>query len=409
MQRLKSKIMAILIAAILTVSIGASTMTLIPSASAHSPPWNIPTYAYIVAAPNPIGVGQTIDVYMWLDPVYGAAGGTTTIVPTNASTASAALLANNYRFQNYKLTITSPNGTSTTTPFAEVTDPTSDQYIAFTPTVVGTYTLTFNFPGQVYGAIDAAYPQGDGYQLSSLEGDYYEPSNATTTLTVQQTSIPAAVGSSPLPTAFWTRPIYGENTIWYTISSNWLGSGSAGYGGFPSPSQLFYHPDGVGSLTSHIMWTSPLESGGVVGGLFGVDSVQTATLDPASVGVGYFEGSAYQERFVNPIIVDGYLYYNSPIAFTAPYTGPLNCVNLETGQVVWSNPNILALSFAYVYNLWDPDQHGTFPPILVAASGGFFGSSVPGLSWECFDAYTGDAMFNVTGIPSGTAAVGSRW
>ena len=89
MQKIKGRIMAVLIAAILTVSIGAS-MTLIPSASAHSPPWDIPTYAYIAAAPNPVGVGQTIDVYMWLDPVYGAAGGSVAATPSNASTASTA-------------------------------------------------------------------------------------------------------------------------------------------------------------------------------------------------------------------------------------------------------------------------------------------------------------------------------
>ena len=109
--------MAILIAAILTISIGAST-TLIPNASAHTPAWNIPTYAYIDAAPNPIGVGQTMHVYMWLDEVYGAAGGTTAAVGTNGYTASAALTANNYRFHNYKLTITAPNGAVTTETWA---------------------------------------------------------------------------------------------------------------------------------------------------------------------------------------------------------------------------------------------------------------------------------------------------
>ena len=53
---------------------------LIPNANAHTPAWNIPTYAYIVAAPNPIGVGQTVHIYMWLDAVYGAAGGTTALL-----------------------------------------------------------------------------------------------------------------------------------------------------------------------------------------------------------------------------------------------------------------------------------------------------------------------------------------
>ena len=327
---------------------------------------------------------------------------------------SPALLSNNYRFQGYQYTITTPNGTSTTTTFTTAADPTSDQYIAFTPTQTGTYTFTFNYPGQVYGAKDALYPNGDGYQLSALEGDTYEPSNATTTLTVQQTSIPAAVGSSPLPTAFWTRPIYGENSQWYTISSNWLGSGSAGYSNSITGGMQLFHPDGAGSLASHIMWTKPLTSGGVVGGSFGTTSQQTTTFDPNTNGVGYFEGSAYEERFGNPIIVDGYLYYNEPIGFTGPNVGPLVCLNLETGQTVWTipstpttttesaangmsntNPSGPQISFAYVYNLWDGDEHGTFPPILFTAG---FGTA--------YDAYTGVELFNVTGVPSGTAAAG---
>ena len=55
------------------------SMTLFPNACAHSPTWSIPTYAYINAEPNPIGVGQSMIIYMWLDPVYGDAitgGGT---------------------------------------------------------------------------------------------------------------------------------------------------------------------------------------------------------------------------------------------------------------------------------------------------------------------------------------------
>ena len=100
-------------------------------------------------------------------------------------------------------------------------DSTSDQSYDFTATTVGTYNLTFSFGGQAYGA------NGDGYSGSILVNDTYLPSSASTTLTVQSTPITAAVISEPLPTDYWSRPIYGENSNWYTISSNWLGSGSA--------------------------------------------------------------------------------------------------------------------------------------------------------------------------------------
>ncbi|MGA2682429.1 MAG: PQQ-binding-like beta-propeller repeat protein [Candidatus Bathyarchaeia archaeon] len=389
MKKLKSKSMSILIAALLTFSMSASVI-LMPSAYAHSPAWNIPTYAYIVASPNPIGVGQTIQVYMWLDEVYGAAGGTTAAVGTNGATASAALLSNTYRFMNYNLTIVPPSGAATTTIYPVVHDTTSNQETAFTPTATGTYTLIFTYPGQVYGA------NGNGYSGSVLIGDTYLPSSARTTLTVQQSPIPAPVGSSPLPTAYWESPVYGENTNWYTITSNWLGASLAppqGYGG--TTFATLYHSDAVGPTTSHIMWTSQLDFGGVVGG----NSFTTGGSDPNSPeGVQYWEGSSYQPRYTNPIIVDGYLFYTAPVSFSGGASGPTICVNLMTGKQLWSSTAVPPLSFVYLYNLWDPDQHGVFPPILVATN------PVNG-NWQLYDAYTGVSLFNVTSIPSSTSFV----
>ena len=93
----KTKIMASTIAIILMLSISAS-LVLLPSANAHTPSWQIPTYAYIVAEPNPVGVGQSINVYMWLDALYGSAGGSGATLGTNGSTSSGALLSNSWRF-----------------------------------------------------------------------------------------------------------------------------------------------------------------------------------------------------------------------------------------------------------------------------------------------------------------------
>jgi hypothetical protein len=396
MQIAKNKTAAITIAIFLMLSMSASMM-LIPNASAHTPTWQIPTYAYIVAAPSPIGVGQTTHVYLWLDCVFGAAGGTSATVGTSGATASAALLSNNYRFHNYKLTITAPDGTITTQTFDVISDTTSSVFTKFTPDKVGTYTFNFTFPGQ-------AYAQYEYYANSVLVNDTYLPSTASTNLTVQQEPIPEAINSYPLPEQYWTRPIYGENTDWWSISSNWLGTGSAvmsatGSGtisGFGGQSAIQRYPgDAVGSQTAHIMWTKPLEYGGVVGGN-----------DYSTQGVGFFEGSAYQQRFTNPIIIDGYLYYTEPASFTGPNSGPTDCVDLRTGQLIWSKSNMPPLSFGYIYNLWDPDQHGVYPPILVAAIGGGF-TGLPAM-WELFDGFTGTALFNVTNVPTGTVAMGSN-
>jgi len=267
MKMLKNKIVAIVISIFFVLSMTVS-LTIIPDANAHTPSWNIPTYAYIVATPNPIGVGQTATLYLWLDEVYGAAGGTAAAVGTNGGTASAALIANSYRFLNYNLTIVSPTGAATTTIFPKISDTTSNQITTFTPTTTGTYKLIFTYPGQVYGA------NGNGYSGSVLINDTYLPSSASTTLVVQQAPIPAAISSEPLPSSYWTRPIYGENSNWWSISSNWLGIGAGGYVGFSTalggsaigPDEANFHPDAIGPLTSHVMWTAPIQTGGVVGG-----------------------------------------------------------------------------------------------------------------------------------------------
>jgi hypothetical protein len=386
----KNKI-AIAISLFLMLTMAVSLVAL-PSANAHDPAWQIPTYAYIVAEPSPVGVGQTVHVYMWLDPVYGRAGGGNADIGWNASTASTALPGNSYRFKNYKLTITDPDDHTTVQTFDTIWDTTSNQFYRFTPTVAGTYTFKFEFPGQVYGE------NGNGYEKSPLMGDTYMASSAETTLTVQEDPIPDALGSSPLPSEYWTRPIYGEGTDWYAISSNWLGSGAPVLSGYTSSS--LYQADAQGPLTSHVMWTRPLQFGGVVGGdMFAAGSSYP---EGDAKGVMYFEGSSYEPRFVSPIILCGKLYYTESVSFTGASgfggtsaTGPTVCVDLRTGEVLWSRADIPQLSFGYIYNLWNPDQHGTFPPILFTSNFG-----------QAFDAYTGDMMFNVTNVPSGTTVAG---
>jgi hypothetical protein len=201
----KTKPIAIAIAILFIVSMTASTI-LIPSTNAHTPPWNIPTFAYINVAPNPIGVGQQASVIMWLDKTFD---------PSIA-------LSNDYRFHNYNLTITKPDGTTEEHDFPVVKDTTSSQFFAYTPTTVGQYTFTFTFPGQAFNTY--SHPT-----TSALVNDTYLPSQASTTITVQQEAVPGSISSYPLPTEYWTRPIYGENTNWWSISSNWLGTGAAGY------------------------------------------------------------------------------------------------------------------------------------------------------------------------------------
>ena len=376
MQISTHKTAAIAIAILLLVSIGASTLLLQP-ASAHDPPYKIKTYAEIVTLPDPIGVGQRVYIYAFLGnpPLPGSA------------------IPNTYRFHDYTIIVTDPNGKVETFHYDTVQDTTGVQSITYTPTIAGTYNVTFNYGGQtIRGPQDTAIPAN--------YNDTYLPSSATTTMTVLAEPISNLPDSYPLPTEYWTRPVYGENPYWFTVASNWLGTGSpvnpaTGHGqisGIPGASFLQRYPgDAVGSMTNHVMWAKGWQIGGVVGG--------NNFVNP---GDAYFSGSAYIQRFVNPIIVNGKLIYTQNVGWgsegsTAGPTsyGPTVAVDLRTGETIWSRFDVPVLSFAYIYNVQTPNQHGVAQPILFTSNFG-----------RAFDADTGQPLFNVSSVPSGSAAMG---
>ena len=48
----------------------SASVLLIPLTAAHTPSWQIPTFAYINVAPDPVGVGQEVLVVFWLDKTF---------------------------------------------------------------------------------------------------------------------------------------------------------------------------------------------------------------------------------------------------------------------------------------------------------------------------------------------------
>jgi outer membrane protein assembly factor BamB len=378
MKQTSNKTVTILFALILTVSMTAS-IVLIPNANAHTPPYYIVSYAYITAAPQPVGVGQSMSVSMWVDyPLPGT------------------LLLNNIRRGGYTLTITSPDGTVTTQTFAIVNDPTGIQSISYVPSQVGNYTFDFSYAGQTYTWNSVNTP-GLAASYAAFENDTFSPASASLTVTVQQEPIPTSISSYPLPAEYWTRPIEGQNTYWYTVASNWL---AAPYviGQPPGTHQPgVFQPDGSAPNSAHIMWTKPIQFGGVVGGN-----------DTAVPGEMYYTGNSYNPRFTNPIIMQGTLYYEEPYG-NGRGGGDYVAVDLRTGAELWrvnttATGTSLVPSFGYLYDYETPNQFGVLPNgLLIAATG--YGTQ----TWRAYDPRTGVlTSMNIINVPAGAAAAGPQ-
>jgi outer membrane protein assembly factor BamB len=337
------------IAVLLMLSIFASMM-LIGNANAHTPPWEkIPTYSYIHVGPNPVGVGQTVSVIFWIN-IYP---------PTAAGSAGD-------RWTFY-LDITAPDG-KITTQGPLTSDPVGGSFVGFTPDQTGTYNFTCRFPGQVLTGKTGTGIMGSN---SAYINDTYLASSASTLLTVQEEGISQSP-ESPLPTEYWTRPINGQNNDWYIISSSWLAG-----------AQILnrYQADGSAPNSGHVMWTKEFSFGGVVGGTnTGID------------GMTYYSGTAYEGKMGSAIIMQGRLYYALPKS-DSPSGEGYNCVDLLTGETLfWQNRTMPSFGQLYWYN--SMNQHGVVP------NGYLWDSNFA----NAYDPISGDWLFSLTNVPSGTEA-----
>jgi len=367
MEKKKTKVATIALILVLTFS---AIFVALPIASAHDPPWNIPTYAYIAIDQNPLSVNTQAWITMWLDKVPPTAGG-----------------AGGDRWRGFTIDVTQPDGTlQTLGPFTS--SPIGTYSVQWTPTQVGTYQLQFSFPGQVLS--EGAYPPEP--RGIPFVGDYYEPSvSGVLSVTVQSEPIPGFT-NIPLPTSYWTRPLQGDIKDTSAIASNWLRG-----------SQLVrnFQPYGAAPNSAHIMWTKPLVFGGMVGDQFG--------------DIPYSMDD-YESPWSGGIIINGRLYYNAPIYPKYGYY----CVDLQTGEQIWykngtdnglnnpvsytsfaggggRGPNLAQsfpqLSFGQLYWYYSPNGQGIDPYLCMTQ----------GSTWYMLDANTGNWILTLKNVPGGSA------
>lgn len=367
--RIKIVIMTIIFLSILCMSTALSASSI---AAASTTPQTVAPHAFISVAPNPIGINQTVYVNMWLieyNPLTFAANpGTQTLV-----------------WQNFKLTVTTPSGTTTTLGTYTAND-VGSVVTSYLPTEVGNYTFTFDFPGQLVN--------GTNPQTNRALDIQYTASSATTTLTVQTNPL-TPLPQTPLPTSYWQRPIYWTNSFWSSISANWFGINQWN-------NTYYTNPEIIAPQAGHILWTKPLLDGGLIGG-----SMYT--------GVGlsnYYNGKSYEAMFSSPIIMNGILYYNTPAGIQPQYGN--YAVNLRTGQQIWYQNDTneptstqravdgvangivkTGMNYGEVYSRYTPDEDGGTPYLWAVA----------GSTYQLYDANTGNWILNIANSTGGTAVM----
>jgi hypothetical protein len=361
----------------------------------------VPTYPYLVVTPNPVGVGQKVSIIMW---IHGA--------PPTASGIGG-------QRYNFTLEVKKPNENNFNFVYPDsnnlenkfyISDETGSTFTQYTPTVAGEYTFILTYVGQIItrfnpetGLIGIPEPLGN----PSLINSKFLPSETTKKLTVQQEPIPDPTTTYPLPEEYWTHPIEGQNTGWADISSNWLAGAHIGqnYGLANTETRDLFQRDGTAPDSPHIMWTKPIEFGGVVGGTTEIP------------GIGFYSGGSYEPRLTNAICMFGRLYYQVPLYHaggSGSSASAYTCVDLRTGETIWISDEI-GIPYKGVYGtgqgptikgqLYDYEtvnQHGVVGGLIWVEYKHLEGFVERYSDWMAYDAFTGQWVYNLTNVPVGT-------
>jgi hypothetical protein len=335
---------------ILTIT---ATLVALPIANAHYPAWNYTTYTYVAPSPPVVGVNQQMIIVWWLNAVPPAAMG-----------------AIGDRWIVY-IDVIKPDGTNDTLgPLTS--DPVGGGYVIYTPTDVGDYTCVARFPGQTVTGI----PGNTG--SASVNDTYAASTSKPAYFTVQQEPIPSYV-ETPLPTDYWTRPVYDANRGWgNAVMGQWLGQPWD-----TTLSRTLGVQNQEAVLSPHILWTRPAWTGGIMGG-YG--------------DTAFYNGIAY-EGFSSPLVcLDGMGYYsvNNP-----PRQG-WYCINLYNGQTIYFENNTDGQStiptMGQIFNYESPNQGGGFSYLWRTSGVTVPAGNTSSLTWEMLDGFTGKAILKIANV-----------
>jgi len=326
---------------------------------------DVPVYLKVMAEPDPIGVGQTVYISLFFTkpiPVIGAFGGGSL-------------------YEDLTVVITDPDGQNQTLgPFtADTTGGVGG--IEFTPSKIGEHSVQAFYPGQDL--------TGGDYHIMATQSE-------SDKFTVQEESIPGFY-VNPLPTEYWSRPIYSTNFAWAQLGGNWWGLGKPAFtdtGGYDASGNNF-NPYSHAPNTGHIMWVKQVALGGQVGEPISGDQESQYT----STSILY--------KAIEPVILNGVIYYkvysNTPTTETSAETPGWNAVDLRTGELLWHKDTKDTLDFAMVLQFHTVQEYGSQAWLVGSSSSPAMFSTGTG-AWQLFDPVTGYFVANITNVPAPAGA-----
>ncbi len=292
-----------------------------PLPSDVTPDYTVISYAYLSARPNPIGVGQSLLINIWITPGVHVA---------------------NY-FTGFTVTITAPDGKEEiVTEDSYAGDGTA--WFEYVPTQVGTYKFKFDFPGGYFPAGDyyinpgAAYSSGTTVTMN--QSRWYTPSSTPVTEVIVQNETVSSWPAAPLPTDYWTRPVYMQNREWYSILGNypWSGSGE-GWPDWPAETNYYkgntkYNAWVLAPNTAHIVWRRQDAISGLIGAEAGI--VYSTQPGAGAVPSGdtpsvIYAGRCYDTRTI---------YMNN-----GSWVSCAVCYDLRTGEMYYAIPGGVSPSY----------------------------------------------------------------
>jgi len=363
----KDKTVAIALILLLTVSAAIAVASV--QFEAHAA--DLPTFLFATASPNPVGVGQACYV-----------GAMFSRPPPTGFSFGTGYFGDLY--ENVTIDIVDPDGVKTVFgPY--IASMAAGIQFTYMPSKVGNYTIQAHYPGKVMTGSSSLNPVV-GTSGTQWIGSYLLPSDSNIlTLVVNEEPTVPMYKTPPLPTEFWTRPIYGTNWNYAEVAANWFGMGGSG----AYDANRNFQPFGTAPNTAHIVWTMPTQAGGQPGEPIPGD--EQSEYSATSLLVSYFKPQC---------ILNGILYYNLYY-----YTGTLygwRAVDVHTGEILWERDcgetGTERIDWGQIFNYMNFQEFGSNAFLFSAAGGGFF---APAANWfGVYDPFTGNWIANVTNMPS---------